>query len=200
VGNTPALSRSIGGGAELRRRGSTAQPSQPSEVIVEIGGAILARARTMPTARTRSPGRHFCAAKTCSTRDRTRARAVLPRAIVRWHPLDVAFSAGIEVSAPGGRAAPGWPPSGKRCQLHSAGTPLSLVVSSPSGSAAGRRASITVASMIWPPIASQPLARSIPSNRANNGSVFPAAPVARDRARSAWRREWGRATPARQTG
>ena len=40
---------------------------------------ILARARTMPTVRTISPKRHFWAAKTCSTRDRTRARVALPR-------------------------------------------------------------------------------------------------------------------------
>jgi hypothetical protein len=44
---------------------------------------IVTPARAMPMVRTMSPSHHFRAAKTGSTRDRTRARVALPRAILR---------------------------------------------------------------------------------------------------------------------
>ena len=62
----------------------------------------------------------------------------------------------------------------RRAGFHSAGTPPPLIVSFSAWVSRGRRASITVASTICPPIASQPLARSNASNRANNRSAAPA--------------------------
>ncbi len=224
---------------------------------------ILARARTMPTVRTTRPSRHFWAAKTCSTRERTRARVALPRAAARdvgWHlptpwllapelrrqaaPLlegqvrrraiggvgpyiacrVVAVEHRAELAAIIGRrvgdgvaphkaeltidadmifvpehrhrdldlallAVP-WdrlalgaaldrptpvvvdlsPP--RRCPFGR--HPPPLIVSFSAWVSRGRRAWITVASTIWPPIASQPLARSSPSKRANSRSAAPA--------------------------
>ena len=51
----------------------------------------MTRARIMPTVRTTRPSRHFWAAETCSTRERTRARATLPRT----RCAGIGFAAGL---------------------------------------------------------------------------------------------------------
>src|SRR5512132_1355768 len=64
-----------------RDGGFCAKPGEPSEVVGEIGETDLRRGSDLADGSGDEGRRHFCAAKTCSTRERTLARVALPRAM-----------------------------------------------------------------------------------------------------------------------
>src|SRR5512132_375045 len=86
-----------------------------AKLWARLARLIFAVARTLPTVRMTRARRHFCAAKTCSTRERTLARVALPRAMCVGIGLPLGLAA--EILGPGraARARRGSWPSDRRC-------------------------------------------------------------------------------------